>query len=126
VDNDESNKKKNVKKNNNNNDKNKKKTLITIEEEMTTVGPYHVKHKKYYYNDDDQNNSSSKPKGSRTKREKELDARALESIIRKALEEIESEETTAKQKIDAGRRLLHSYGFEGNELQKSWKWLSGL
>lgn len=103
--------------------KNKKRTtIITIEEEI--IGPYSVN---YVKRSEKHNNNNNKPKEDpRTKeeeKEKELvDAKALESIRRKAIKEILSEETTAKQKIDAGWRLLYSYGFEGNELQKSWKW----
>ncbi len=112
----------NDKKDRENSKKNKKnkKTIITIEEEV--IGPYYVKNKKNYYSSKD---SSKTKDDTRTKREKELDAKALESIRRKAIEEIESDDTTANQKIDAGWRLLYSYGFEGNELQKSWKWFHG-
>ncbi len=65
-------------------------------------------------------------KKERTTEEKdELNAKALESLRRKAMQEIESEDATPRQIIDAGWRILHLYGFEGNELKKSWKWLKG-
>ncbi len=91
---------------------------MTIEEEI--IGPYSVNYVKR------SEKHINKPKEDpRTKEEKDLDTKALESIRRKAIKDLESEETTPHQKIDAGWRLLYSYGFEGKELQKSWDWFKG-
>lgn len=106
------------------NKKKNKKIIITIEEEI--IGPhFRVKHKKYYYNNKPKEEGEEEENDTRTKREKELDVKAFESIRRKAIKDLESDDTTAKQKIDAGWRLLYSYGFEANELHKSWKWFKG-
>ena len=112
----------------------KDKRIITIEE--LSIGPYTVNFviRKEKKNNNYKNKIIIEEDTAQTKREKELDTKALESIRRKALQELESEETTAQQKIDAGWRLLYSYGFEpcdseGNELllqkKKSSNWLKG-
>ena len=63
----------------------------------------------------------------RSKREVELDAKLLESIRRKAMEDMTDDESlSGLEQINAGWRMLYSYGFEGNELKKAWLcWLSG-
>ncbi len=78
--------------------------------------------------DEKKRKEKSKAKRSKKKRSDgndELNAKALESLRRKAMQEIESEDATPRQIIDAGWRLLHLYGFEGDELKKSWDWLRG-
>lgn len=54
----------------------------------------------------------------------------LESIRRKTMQEIASDDGSGTleeqmKAINAGYRILWSYGFEGNELQKSWKCCEG-
>ena len=109
--------------------KNDEETIITVQEEI--IGPYYVNYVKR--KERKKNNNNYKIiEDTRTTEEKELDIKALESIRRKAIKELESEDTTAQQKINACWRLLNSCGFEEatNELQlqrqkSSSNWLRG-
>jgi hypothetical protein len=72
----------------------------------------------------------SKKKKKLSKRERDLDLKALESIRRKAMQEIMSDENLKTKEgrrkiLDAGWRLFWSYSFTGNELGKAWRELKG-
>jgi hypothetical protein len=111
-------------------DNKNEETIITVEEEI--IGPYYVNYVKRKERKKN-NNNYKMIEDTRTIEEKELDIKALESIRRKAIKELESEDTTTQQKIKACWRLLNSCGFEEatNELQqqlqrhKSSNWLRG-
>jgi hypothetical protein len=73
---------------------------------------------------------SSKNKKKLSKHERDLDLKALESIRRKAMQEIMSDENLKRKEgrrkiLDAGWRLIWSYGFTGNDLGKAWRELKG-
>jgi hypothetical protein len=73
---------------------------------------------------------SEKKKKKLSKHERDLDLKALESIRRKAMQEIMSDENLKTKEgrrkiLDAGWCLIWSYGFTGNKLGKAWRELKG-
>ncbi|MDQ3854075.1 MAG: hypothetical protein M3299_14720 [Thermoproteota archaeon] len=57
----------------------------------------------------------------KSKRDTELlQQKLIESIHQKTMKDVANEDLPTMKRIDPGWRLLWSYDFEGNELEKYW------